>query len=71
MVREDLPTDIVIKLHELRRGLGLNWGAVDLIRTPAGQYVFLEINPNGQWLWVEESTGMQISQSFAENLARG
>ena len=33
---------------------GLTYGAIDLIVTPAGEYVFLENNPVGQFLFVEE-----------------
>jgi glutathione synthase/RimK-type ligase-like ATP-grasp enzyme len=44
--------------------LGLNFGAVDMILTPDGRYVFLEINPNGQWGWVEDLTGMPISEEI-------
>ena len=30
--------------------LGLRFGAIDMIVTPDGRYVFLGINPNGQWM---------------------
>jgi glutathione synthase/RimK-type ligase-like ATP-grasp enzyme len=48
--------------------LGLCYGAIDLILTPAGQYVFLEINPNGQWLWIEHRTELPISDAVADLL---
>jgi hypothetical protein len=28
----------------------------------------LEINSNGQWLWIEELTGMKISDAIAQLL---
>lgn len=46
----------------------LNFGCFDFILTPDGEYVFLECNPNGQWLWIEHETGMQISKGIAEVL---
>ena len=49
-------------------GMGLNFGCFDFIVTPSGEYVFLECNPNGQWLWVELETGLPISQAIAEFL---
>lgn len=49
--------------------MGLNFGCFDLIVTPAGEYVFLECNPNGQWLWVELETGLAIADAIAEFLA--
>lgn len=36
---------------------------------PDDEYVFLEINSNGQWLWIEQLTGMPISKTIAETLA--
>ncbi len=48
----------------------LNFGCFDFIVTPEGEYVFLECNPNGQWLWIEIETGYDISKIMAENLAK-
>jgi hypothetical protein len=48
--------------------LGLCYGAIDLILTPDGRYVFLEINPNGQYLWIEHETGLPISQGVCDLL---
>ncbi|MDP2641953.1 MAG: hypothetical protein Q8P21_01515 [bacterium] len=50
--------------------LGLIFGAIDLIMTPSGEYVFLEINPNGQWLWKEVLLGLEISEALINELAR-
>lgn len=52
-------------LHKMH----LNFGCFDFIVTPKGEYVFLECNPNGQWLWIEHETGMEISKCIAETLA--
>lgn len=64
-----LPVEIESKLLLLMKKWGLAYGAIDMILTPKGEYVFLEINPNGQWLWIEQITGMQISKVIAETLA--
>jgi glutathione synthase/RimK-type ligase-like ATP-grasp enzyme len=50
--------------------LGLNYGAIDLVLTPEGEYVFLEINPNGQWVWMEERLGLPISDAIASWLVQ-
>lgn len=50
--------------------MNLNFGCFDFIVTPQNEYVFLECNPNGQWLWIEQETGMKISQAIAECLMR-
>jgi glutathione synthase/RimK-type ligase-like ATP-grasp enzyme len=64
----DLPSQIAAKLLELMRRLGLVYGAIDLRLTPEGQYVFLEINPAGQFLYVERATGQPIAQALAKAL---
>ena len=38
--------------------------------TPSGEHVFLECNPNGQWLWIELATGMPISAAIADELTK-
>ena len=56
---------------QLVRRLDLAFGAIDLIVTPDGEVVFLEINPNGQWAWIEELTGLPIARALADLLAQG
>ena len=48
----ELPDDIQDKCLAYLWRMGLNFGCFDFIVTPSGEYVFLECNPNGQWLWV-------------------
>ena len=47
---------------------GLNFGCFDVLVTKAGTPVFLECNPNGQWLWVEQMTGLPIAETVAHEL---
>lgn len=68
--RYDLPASVSERLHALMRGLGLEYGAIDLRRTPEGQHVFLEINPAGQFLYIEMMTGQRIAAALASHLAR-
>jgi len=64
-----LPSSVEKKCLQLTHELGLEFGAIDLIRTPDGKYVFLEINGNGQFLWAEELSGMKVSNALANLLA--
>ncbi len=50
------------------RHLGLVYGAIDMIRTPDGRHVFLEANPSGQWLWIEQRTGLGVSEALVDCL---
>lgn len=64
----ELPADIGTKCIEFLKRMGLNFGCFDFIVTPNGRYVFVECNPNGQWLWIEQLTGMKISESITSHL---
>lgn len=68
--RADLPPDVAIRLRELQRRLGLAQGAVDLIRTPDGRHVFLEVNPGGEWGMLERDLDLPISDALADELAQ-
>jgi hypothetical protein len=60
------PTEIKEKVSELLDLFGLNFGALDFIVSPTGDWYFLEINTMGQWLWIEELTGLTISDSIVK-----
>jgi len=64
-----LPLEVEGMCKALLRELSLQCGAIDMIVTPAGDYVFLEINANGQWAWIEMLTGLPISKGLADLLA--
>ncbi len=49
-----LPESIDKKCREFMRKLGLVFGCFDFIVTPNNEYYFLEINEQGQFLWIEE-----------------
>ena len=55
------PCDIKNKVEQLLKELGLEYGAIDFIVTPDNEWIFLEINCFGQWLWIEDLTGLDIS----------
>jgi len=50
-----LPEEVESACLRLMRSLGIVFGCFDFIVTPEGRHVFLEVNPAGQFLWVEEA----------------
>ncbi len=66
----ELPADIAEKLLALMKRLDITYGAIDLRRTGDGEYVFLEVNPAGEWLFVEERTALPITAAVADLLIR-
>jgi MvdC family ATP-grasp ribosomal peptide maturase len=63
-----LPAEVASDLHALMSELGLVFGAVDLICTPSGEYVFLEVNPGGEWGMLERDLRLPISEAIADAL---
>ncbi|NDJ52823.1 MAG: hypothetical protein GYB68_07050 [Chloroflexi bacterium] len=49
----NLPTSVYEKSISLMRKLGIIFGCFDFIVTPSGEYVFLEVNEMGQFVWIE------------------
>jgi glutathione synthase/RimK-type ligase-like ATP-grasp enzyme len=64
----ELPAEVERKLLALMDALGLNYGAADLIETPDGRLVFLEVNPAGEYFWLERLNGLPISDALADVL---
>lgn len=64
----EVPREVAASLDALMTRLGLVYGAIDLIRTPSGEHVFLEVNPGGEWGMLERDLGLPISEAIAEEL---
>jgi glutathione synthase/RimK-type ligase-like ATP-grasp enzyme len=64
----DLPERVEAGLHRLMRSFGINFASIDMIVTPDGEFVFLDLNPNGQWLWLEEELGLPLVAGMADLL---
>ncbi len=64
----ELPADVKAQLIGLTRRLGLIYGAADLIVTPAGEHVFLEVNPAGEWGWLQRDLSLPIAEAIADAL---
>ncbi len=63
-----LPAAVTDRLLALMDRLGLVYGAIDMRLRPDGSYVFLEINPAGQWLFVEQETLQPVAAALARHL---
>jgi glutathione synthase/RimK-type ligase-like ATP-grasp enzyme len=63
-----LPPGVEGGLLRLADAFGLNYGAADFILTPDGRHVFLEINPAGEFFWLEQRPGLPISDALADVL---
>jgi MvdC family ATP-grasp ribosomal peptide maturase len=66
----EVPREVAARLDALMSRLGLAYGAVDLIRTPEGEHVFLEVNPGGEWGMLERDLDLPISEAIADALLK-
>ena len=67
----ELPESIYRSCLEVMERLDIVFGCFDFIVTPEGEYIFLEVNQMGQWLFVEMLTGMPILDTFSRYLLDG
>jgi hypothetical protein len=59
-----LPAKVEAKCRLMLTKLDLHYGAFDFVRTPDDDYVFLEINPTGEWAWLEDRLGLPMREAF-------
>jgi ATP-grasp ribosomal peptide maturase len=64
----DPPPELVPRLRAYLDRFGLLFGCFDFAVDHRGTPYFLECNPNGQWAWLEEPTGLPMTAAFADAL---
>lgn len=67
-IHHELPANIREGIFSFMHRQGLIFSAMDFVLSKEGKYYFLENNPNGQWLWLEELTGVPLSASMLKLL---
>lgn len=66
----ECPKDIQYKCMKLLEDFELKFGAFDFIVDEEENWIFLEVNPNGQWQWLEEALELDISRKIVEYLLK-
>lgn len=61
-----LPESVQQSVTSLMRHYKLQFGAIDMVVSVSGEWYFLEINPNGQWAWLDQTGGTNIAASFVK-----
>jgi glutathione synthase/RimK-type ligase-like ATP-grasp enzyme len=59
-----LPARVTTAIGNLMAYYQLRFGAIDMVVATSGEWYFLEINPNGQWAWLDMCAGCNIAASF-------
>ncbi|CAD1790791.1 hypothetical protein XSP_001748 [Xanthomonas euroxanthea] len=69
VVEVNLPEDVEAKILKFMRSLDLAFGCLDMICAPDGTYMFLEVNEQGQFLWLEDKNPqLDLLRSFIDFL---
>jgi len=63
-----LPGDVESSLLRMTERLGLSFAAADFVVTADDQHLFVDLNPSGQWGWIQEATGLPIATAIAAEL---
>lgn len=66
----ELPHNVADSCRKLVHSFGLRYSAIDLILDCEGDYIFLENNPQGLFLWIEDLTTLPVSRTIAEELVK-
>lgn len=63
-----LPLEIKESIKKMMKRMNLFFGALDMIRQKNGDYIFLEINPQGEWGMLQRDLGLPIGETIAERI---
>jgi glutathione synthase/RimK-type ligase-like ATP-grasp enzyme len=63
----ELPKEIKNFCIQYVKSLNLNFGAIDLIYHK-NEYYFIEINPTGEWSWLQQNTGFKFDELIVNSL---
>lgn len=67
-----VPAGLTAKMTRLMRSMNVNFASADFALTPEGEFVFLDLNPSGQWLFIEKATPeAQIGSKFCSYFVNG
>ena len=66
-----LPDQVELGLRRMTARYRLRFAAVDMAITPDGGWTFFEINPNGQWAWLDLAGATSVAGSFVRAFRAG
>lgn len=64
----ELPNTLKEKLRTFMLIMELRYGAIDIIRDIEGNYIFLEVNPRGEWGMLQKELGLPIAEAIGKGL---
>lgn len=67
----DVPTDVRTAVLDYLAAFDLSYGAFDFVITPGEEWIMLECNPSGQWLWLHHLAALPVPAALADVLTEG
>lgn len=64
----EIPLKVAKRATQLVQNLGLTLGVLDVVVDQEGNFVFLEVNQQGGWIWMEQKLDLPISDVILESL---
>ncbi|MFG1617395.1 MvdC/MvdD family ATP grasp protein [Nonomuraea wenchangensis] len=65
-----LPEEVEKRLRRVMDHFELAYGAIDVVVDRAGEHYFLEVNPAGQFVWLDDETpGLNLAAAMADYLS--
>ena len=61
-----VPSHVSQAVAQLMRGYGLRFAAIDFAIDSDGRWTFFEVNPNGQWAWLDLAGASDVGASFVD-----
>ena len=61
-----LPQEVEAGITRFMKSITMNTGSIDIIRNNAGEYVFIEVNPAGQYLHTSHLCGYEVERHIAD-----
>jgi len=65
-----LPAAVKDALQRYLASYHLRFAAIDMVVDQADRWIFLELNPNGQWAWLDQAGVADIASSFVNSFRR-
>ncbi|MBL8746675.1 MAG: hypothetical protein JNK58_10015 [Phycisphaerae bacterium] len=63
-----VPSHVANGVRALMKGYGLRFAALDFAIDTDGRWAFFELNPNGQWAWLDLAGASDVGAPFVETM---
>ncbi len=66
----EVSENIITACKKMMQRLGLLYAAFDFVTGPNGEYYFLEVNPTGEWAWLDYTLGLNLRDELIQLLLK-